>query len=168
MIAINLRMVSLGHISLDGSKFYANTSKHKAASYKRLKEAEVKLTKEVEELLKKAESADSAEDKIYHNGKGYELPEELKIKEKRLAKIKRVKKELEDREKKASPSKDIKDSSQISYADAQAKIMKHKGSFDYCYNGQISVDSKDQIIIGQHLSQNENDTNELKPALAAN
>ena len=64
MIAINLGMVSLGHISLDGSKFYANTSKHKAASYKRLKEAEVKLTKEVEELLKKAESADSAEDKI--------------------------------------------------------------------------------------------------------
>ena len=165
-IAKSLGMVSLGHVSLDGSKFYANTSKHKAASYKRLKEAEAKLSKEIEELLKKAEDCDNAEDKIHHNGKGYDIPEDLKIKKDRLAKIKKIKKELEDREKKAKPGKDISDSSQISYADMQAKIMKHKGSFDYCYNGQISVDSKNQIIVGQHLSQNENDKNELKPALA--
>lgn len=43
--------------------------------------------------------------------------------------------------------------------------MKHKGSFDYCYNGQISVDSKNQIIVGQYLSQNANDKNELAKAL---
>ena len=157
MIAKSLGMLSLGHVSLDGSKFCANTSKHKAASYKRLKENEAMLTKEIDDLLKKAEICDDAEDKIYHNGKGYSIPEDLKIKEKRLAKIKKVKRGLEDRERKANPGKDIKDSSQISYADMQAKIMKHKGDFDYCYNGQISVDSKSQIIVGQHLTQNEND-----------
>ena len=48
----------------------------------------------------------------------------------------------------------------------QAKIMKHKGGFDYCYNGQISVDSKNQIIVGQHLSQNENDKKEIEKALS--
>jgi len=149
-IAKSLGMVSLSHVSLDGSKFYANTSKHRAASYKRLKKAEAKLSKEIDELLKKAEDCDNAEDKIYHNGKGYDIPEDLKIKKDRLAKIKKVKKELEDREKKNNPKEDIKDSSQISYADVQAKIMKHKGSFDYCYSGQISVDSKDHIIVGQH------------------
>jgi len=40
--------------------------------------------------------------------------------------------------------------------------MKSRGNFDYCYNGQISVDSKNQIIVGQHLSCNANDKNELK------
>ncbi len=165
MIAKNLGMVSLGHVSLDGLKFYANTSKHKAASYKRLKENEAKLTKEIDDLLKKAELCDSAEDKIYHNAKGYSMPDDLKIKEKRLAKIKKVKKALEDREEKANPGKDIKDSSQISYADTAAKIMKHKGGFDYCYNGQISVDSKNQIIVGQHLTKNENDKKEAEKAL---
>jgi len=40
--------------------------------------------------------------------------------------------------------------------------MKSRGSFEYCYNGQISVDSKNQIIAGQHLTQNANDKNELK------
>lgn len=44
--------------------------------------------------------------------------------------------------------------------------MKHKGSFDYCYNGQISVDSKNQIIVGQHLTQNENDKKEAEKALS--
>ncbi len=164
-IAKGLGMISLGHVSLDGSKFYANTSKHKAASYKRLKEAEKRLSAEIDELIKKAEDTDNAEDKIYHNGKGYSIPEDIKIKKKRLAKIKTIKKELEDRENKARQEKDIKDSSQISYADSEAKIMKHKGSFSYCYNGQISVDSKNQIIISQHLSRNENDKNELIPAL---
>ena len=40
-----------------------------------------------------------------------------------------------------------------------------KGDFDYRYNAQISVDSDSQIIVGQHLSQNANDKQELKPAL---
>ena len=43
--------------------------------------------------------------------------------------------------------------------------MKHRGNFEYCYNGQISVDSKNQIIVGQHLKQNANDKAELDRAL---
>jgi len=42
-MAIKLEMGSLGHISLDGSKFKANSSKHKAMSYGRLKAKESKL-----------------------------------------------------------------------------------------------------------------------------
>ncbi len=35
---MELGLASLGHVSLDGSNFKANTSKHKAMSHKRLKE----------------------------------------------------------------------------------------------------------------------------------
>jgi len=42
-----------------------------------------------------------------------------------------------------------------------------KGSFDYQYNAQISVDEDTQIIVGQHLSQNANDKQEIEPALVA-
>ena len=161
-IASSLGMVSLGHVGIDGSKFMASTSKHKAASYSHLKANENKLKREIEELLKKAENEDAAEDKIYHNGKGYSIPDDLKIKEKRLEKIKKVKKELEKREEKENPDKKIDSKKQISYADTQARMMKSRDSFEYCYNGQISVDSKNQIIVGQHLTQNANDKNELK------
>lgn len=164
-IAAGLGMVSLGHVGIDGSKFMANTSKHKAASYSHLKANENKLNREIEELLKRAENEDDAEDKIYHNGKGYSIPDDLKIKEKRLEKIKKIKKELEKREQKENPKEKIDGKKQISYADTDAKIMKSRGNFEYCYNGQISVDSKNQIIVGQHLTQNANDKNELKRAL---
>lgn len=43
--------------------------------------------------------------------------------------------------------------------------MGKKGSFDYSYNGQISVDEDHQIIVGQHLTQNANDKKEVEPAL---
>jgi hypothetical protein len=158
-------MVSLGHVSLDGSKFFANTSKYKAASYSHLKANEKKLKREIEKLLKKAEKCDEKEDKIYHNGKGYSIPDELKIKESRLEKIKKVKKELEKREKRKDPKGKIKGKKQISYAETQARMMKHRGNYEYCYNGQISVDSKNQIIVGQHLTQNANDKAELDRAL---
>jgi len=164
-IAASLGMVSLGHVGIDGSKFIANTSKHKAASYSHLKANENKLKQQIEELLRKAEDTDNAEDKIYHNSNGYSIPDELKIKEKRLEKIKKVKKELEKREKRENPGKEIDGKKQISYADTDAKMMKSRGSFEYCYNGQISVDSQSQIIVGQHLSQNANDKNELAKAL---
>jgi len=43
--------------------------------------------------------------------------------------------------------------------------MGKKGHYDYNYNPQISVDEDNQIIVGQHVSQNANDKNELEPAL---
>ena len=165
LLATEAGMVSLGHVSLDGSKFKANTSKHKAMSYGRLKAKEKELTEEIEDLLEKAAQCDEEEDAEYQDKTGYEIPEELKIKETRLAKIEAAKEALEKREQELNPGKEIDDKKQISFADYEARIMGKKGNFDYSYNGQISVDEDHQIIVGQHLSQNANDKKEVKPAL---
>ena len=53
-LAIQLKLASLGHISLDGSKFKASSSKHKAMSYKHLKQQEQQLSEEINGLIKKA------------------------------------------------------------------------------------------------------------------
>ena len=164
-MAKELGMVSLGHVAIDGSKFLASTSKHKAASYSHLDANEKKLERQIRELLKKADDIDEAEDKIYHNGNGYSIPDDLKIRQKRLEKIKKVKKKLEERERKENPGKEIDGRKQISYADTDARIMKKGGDFAYCYNGQVSVDEKDQIIVGCHLTQNANDKKELGRAI---
>jgi transposase len=165
LLAMEAGMASLGHVSLDGSKFKANTSKHKAMSYGRLKAKEKELTEEIEALLAKAAKCDEEEDEEYQDKSGYEIPKELKIKEKRLAKIKEAKKALENREQELNPGKEIDDKKQISFADKEARIMGKKGNFDYSYNGQISVDEDNQIIVGQHLTQNANDKKEVEPAL---
>lgn len=164
-MAIELNLASLGHISLDGSKFKANTSKHKAMSYKNLKKQEEELTNEIEVLIKKASSCDQEEDKEYFEKTGYEIPEDLKYKQSRLEKIQKAKTALEAREEALHPGEKIKDTKQISFADEDARIMNGKGSFKYYYNPQISVDADNQIIVGEHISQNANDKQELKPAL---
>ena len=165
LLAMEAGMTSLGHVSLDGSKFKANTSKHKAMSYGRLKAKEKELTEEIEDLIAKAAECDKEEDEEHQDKSGYEIPEELKIKEKRLAKIKEAKEALEKREQELNPGKKIDDKKQISFADKEARIMGKKGNFDYSYNGQISVDEDNQIIVGQHLSQNANDKREVEPSL---
>jgi transposase len=165
LLAMEAGMASLGHVSLDGSKFKANTSKHRAMSYGRLKAKEKELTEEIEDLIAKAAKCDEEEDEEYQDKSGYEIPEELKIKEKRLAKIKEAKEALEKREQELNPGKEIEDKKQISFADKEARIMGKKGTFDYSYNGQISVDEDHQIIVGQHLTQNANDKQEVEPAL---
>ena len=166
-LALELKLASLGHISLDGSKFKANTSKHKAMSYGCLKEKEQALSAEIDELIKKANRCDQEEDKVYKEKTGYEIPEDLKFKEDRLAKIKAAKQALEQREEQINPGKAIEDDKQISFADTEARIMGKKGHFDYAYNTQISVDADLQIIVGLHISQNANDKQEVEPALKA-
>ena len=164
-LAIELKLASLGHISLDGSKFKANSSKHKAMSYKRLVEKEKALAEEIDALIEKASRCDKEEEQAYKEKTGYEIPEDLQHKEKRLAQIKEAQKAIEAREEILHPGQPVEDKKQISFADKDARIMGKHGSFDYSYNGQISVDSDQQIIVGQHLSQNANDKQELEPAL---
>jgi len=130
-----------------------------------LKKQEEELAKEIDTLIKKASKCDQQEDKAYKEKTGYELPEDLKFKESRLETIKKAKAALEAREEKLNPSKPIDDKKQISFADEDARIMKDKGNFTYCYNPQISVDSDNQIIVGEHVSQKANDKQELEPAL---
>lgn len=166
-LALELKLATLGHISLDGSKFKASTSKHKAMSYGRLKEKELQLTTDIEALTAQANRCDEEEELAYKNTSGYELREDLKFKEDRLEKITEAKKALEARELELNPGKAIEDKKQISFADTDARIMGKNGRFDYSYNPQISVDADNQIIVGQHVSQNSNDAKELKPALKA-
>lgn len=88
-------MVKLGHVAIDGTKLQANASKHKAMSYGRMGEVEQRLRAEVEELLKRAEATDAAEDEKERQGYSDRLPEELARRESRLKKIQQAKAELE-------------------------------------------------------------------------
>ena len=89
-------LVRLGHVALDGTKLKANASKHKALSYEWMKKREIELKQKVADLLRTAEEADAAEDKLYGKTKrGDELPEELARASTRLKKIQQLKAALE-------------------------------------------------------------------------
>ena len=84
-------------------------------TWRRQRAKEEELIKDIEELTSKAEKCDKEEDDEYQDKTGYEIPEELKIKEKRLAKIKEAEDALEKREQELNPGKMIENKKQISF-----------------------------------------------------
>ena len=75
------------------------------------------MSAEIDTLIEQAARCDQEEDKTYQERTGYELPEDLKHKQGRLAKIKAAKKALEQREEQLNPGQAIEESKQISFAD---------------------------------------------------
>jgi transposase len=168
LFCARLGMVNLGHVSLDGTKLKANTSKHKAMSYGRMKEEEKRLETEIEELMQEAEAVDSEEDRAFGKDKnGYNLPDELQRREERLNRIRGLRQELEQEKRKEQGLGDgetpiIKDKEQRSFADRKARmmLMKH-GGFDYGYNAQACTEESHGIIMVADLTNDPTDTEHL-------
>jgi transposase len=168
LLCARLGMVNLGHITLDGTKLKANTSKHKAMSYGRMKQEEERLEKEIEELMRQAEAVDSDEDEVFGKDKnGYNLSEELQRREDRLAKIRELREELEQEKRKEQHLKEgqtpiIEDKEQRSFADHKARMMLMKrGEFDYAYNAQAGTDEGHGVIVAADLSNEASDMGHL-------
>jgi transposase len=180
-------LVKLGHVSLDGTKVKANASKHKAMSYARLVKKEADLEREVDELLKKAQEQDDAEDAQYGKGRrGDEIPEELRFKEKRLRTIREAKERLEKRTREKAieegklnpdgtrkrtrgrppqtPPGQPEPKAQENFTDPDSRIMVNGDkAFVQAYNAQAAVDEANQIIVGRALTNEANDKQQVKP-----
>ncbi len=149
--------LSVGRVAIDGSKVHANASKHKAMSYKRMLEKERQLEQEVHHLLTQAAATDAQEDAQHGRGRrGDELPEELRRRETRLARIREAKRVLEERAKAQAEAEgeDAKaatpeDKAQYNFTDPESRIMKGPDSFVQAYNAQIAVEATCQLIVGQ-------------------
>src|SRR5271167_1340810 len=94
-LAGELGMVKLGNLSTDGTKMRANASRHKAMSYGYMNKEIDRLEAEIDQLLKQAEQLDAEQDAALGSRRGDELPDELKRREGRLAKIQEAKARLE-------------------------------------------------------------------------
>ena len=134
-------LVKLGHVALDGTKMRANASKHKAMSYRRMREKEEQLQGEVDELLRRAQEVDEEEDHRYGKDKrGDELPGELAFREGRLENIREAmaaleaeaqyqaeQAEAEDRDHLGVPD----DKTQRIFTDPESRIMPGPGGRDF-------------------------------------
>jgi len=183
-VAREAGMIRLGTVAVDGAKVKANASKRKAMSYKRMKEEDKRLRQEIERLTEEAGRVDAEEDRIYgEDRRGDELPEELRRREDRLAKIEAAMKRLKDRQAeedrrrgrqegddRKSPGGGRKfkrdfgvpdEKAQDNFTDPDSRIMMSKGSFQQCYNPQIAVDEGCQLIVASGLTQSAGDNPEL-------
>ena len=170
-------LVKLGHVSLDGTKMKANASKHKAMSYKRMKEEEARLEAEVQALLQEAETVDQEEDLRYGRDKrGDELPKELALRESRLKKIRdaraaleaEARAEAEQTQGRGGKASGVpEDKAQRNFTDPESHIMPAPGGkqFEQAYNAQAAVDSVHQVIVAAEVTDQPSDKGQAVPMM---
>jgi Transposase DDE domain/Transposase domain (DUF772) len=196
LFAQEIGVLTLGNISLDGTKIHADASKSSAISYKRLLELDSQLHTEVDKLFALTEHAEQTE-----------LPAELVIanelafRQERLANLAKAKAVLEaraqeryeaeqaaydakvrERETKVRqtgsnlrgrpptpPTPGARDKDQYNFTAPESRIMKnsHNGGFDQHYNAQAAVDQDSFLIVASTLSNHPNDQAEAIPTLDA-
>ncbi len=182
-IAREAGLVAMGTLAVDGSRVKANASKHKAMSYKRMKAAEKKLRAEIRKITRMAHQIDAAEDAEFGpDFRGDELPEELKRRQDRLAKIQAAKRRLEAEQEeedrrtgRGEKGRDLKrpqgvppDDQQANFTDPDSRIMNTGGkSFEQCYNAQSAVDETNRIIVAADVGTGASDAGELLPMVDA-
>jgi transposase len=185
-------LIQLGAWATDGSKFPGNASRHKAMSYGYMKKEQERLEAEIAALLKQAQQTDEAEDAVLGSRRGDELPDELALREQRLAKILEAKQRLEEQAKVAAqaerqrraeaeaeweragqkrPGKEPgpvsevpDDKAQTNFTDPELKIMPQSNkSFEYSGNAQAVVDDACQIIMACAVVLQSNDKQQAVP-----
>jgi len=192
-LAKEMHLITLGTISLDGTKIHANASRHSALSHGHIEKLEVQLKAEVQELLALAEQADRA-----GIPDGVSLPDEIKRREDRLAvmadakrkiaaraeeRFQREKADYEDKmarraakEKEAgrklggktpkAPEPGPKASDQINLTDEQSRIMPVAGGgFEQAYNAQAAADVATMLVVATRVTQAPNDKEQVVPML---
>jgi transposase len=80
-------LLNVGWLSLDDTKLKASASRNKAMSYDRMGSEAERLQQETDALLAQADDADHADDDQFGDLAADEIPEELKRRKSRLAKI---------------------------------------------------------------------------------
>jgi hypothetical protein len=174
-------LLKVGRLSLDGTKIKANASRNKAMSYDRMGPEVERLQQEIDALLARANDADGDDDDEFGDLAGNEIPDELKRRESRLAKILEAKKALEEaarqkaqdhvdkmeaegRSHRTNPDAAVPaPKAQRNFTDPESKIMKtsNKG-FDQCGNAQ-AVANDQQIIIADDVTDQANDVRQTVP-----
>jgi transposase len=192
--AYALGALRLGDVSLDGTKIHANASKHKALSWAYANRLEEQLRAEVDALLKKAEEADDVEP-VTGMKVGEEVAlrqahlQQIGAAKTELEARAQARYELEkaaydakqaqrqEREKQLGhklggrapkqPEPGPRDTDQVNFTDPESRIMPVSGGgFEQCYNAQACVDHGSRLVVENHVTQQPNDKQEIKPTLA--
>jgi len=185
-LAKELKLLSLGTVSVDGTHIRANASKDKNVTYRRAQELRTLLRQDAEQLLQQAERADQQDQDPQ------KLPKEIARREKLLQKMDQACARLEARaqaravaeraeyERKLAarqerggsgpepkpPSGTPAPDEQINLTDPDAQLMRKnmREGYTQSYNAQAVVDvGPSRLIVGQCLSDCPSDAWQLEP-----
>ena len=168
LLAREMGVLRVGVVSVDGTRMAGAGSK---GAVRRLEEIEQELESLGGELVQKAEAADAND----QDAGGTQLPEELRDREQRRKKLLAAKARILARREAAreagrqdQPGSGCR-SNTASISEPESRSMGRRGGRAVQgYNAQAVIDAGESgLIVGAHLSDAPNDSQELVPALQA-
>ena len=193
LLARELKLLRVGLVSVDGSKFKANASKHRSVTYERATALIGQLEGEIAALLRRAEAADVAGEEDPQA-----LPREIARREALRDKLDAARRHLEAqagaraaaereafeakvaaREKRRGrakgkhpkpPDETPAANAQSNLSDPDSRLMRKSKQHEYrqAYNAQAAVDAGgSQLIVSARIGQCASDRNELVADIAA-
>ena len=150
---VEMGMVSIGTIAIDGTKLKANASYRRTKRVRDLEEEITRIDQQIESILRESEEVDQREDEMMGEGESpYEVSDELRDKERLRERLRGAKEKLLK-----------KGSKEINLTDEEATTMLHLGyRADPSYNGQIAVEERHGVIVAAALSDNPADDEALE------
>ena len=172
---MDIGLIRVGTISLDGSKILASASKNKMQYRKQLLKRKINLKEKIDQIIKEADDLDAEEERLY----GSQTMNRTGIvitKEKVAASIKKIQKKKQTLNKHKAITKAQlssikqkektmrKDRNSYSSTDADATLMMMKeGYIAPGYNIQLATEH--QVILGYGVFSDRNDQKLLKPMM---
>ena len=173
--SMDIGLIRVGTISLDGSKILASASKNKVEYRKQLLKRKVNLKEKIDQIMKEANDLDAEEDRLYGsqtiNRTGIVI-----TKEKIASSIKKIQRRKQTLKKRATVIKFRlssiktreqtmrKDRNSYSSIDPDATVMMMKeGYIAPGYNIQLATEH--QVILGYGVFSDRNDQKLLKPMI---
>ena len=187
LLAKELKLLKVGLVSVDGSKFKASASKHRSVTYERAGELVDQLELEIADLMARAEAADDGGEEDPQA-----LPKEIARRQALRDRLDAAKRRLEaqakaraeaeraDYEAKVAardkregrakgkhpkpPDDRPRPDEQSNLSDPDSRLMRKSKNHEYrqAYNAQAVVDAGgSQLILGARVSQCASDRNEL-------
>lgn len=175
-LCMELGMARIGTISVDGTKFAANTSRNRVVYRKRLEKRKQSIVEKIDAIIEEADELDRQEDALYGDKtiNHTDAPFDKETIRKALGKIQKKKASLE---KKKGAMKAIqseikkkerimrKDRNSYAVADKDATVMLMKEEYIAPgYNAQLATEN--QVILAYGLFPNRTDYRLLKPMIA--
>ena len=152
-IGVNLGYVDYKLTATDGTKIIANASEYFSGTIEDFEKRVKKLKKRIDRLLEKSRATEDQEDKA-------DLEQRIEKLEKISDKISTF---LEDTDK--ITKKDGKEVKQnITDKDARTMRLNGKG-YKPGYNGQVTVDVKNGLVVASDITNQANDINQFKPMM---
>ena len=155
ILGMEAGLITMRQVSVDGTKIAAH-AKRQSCTKEDLEKLLAIFDERVEKLLVEMEALDALEDAEAAAERAAQIPLELADTQRRQERLRVAKAALE-----------AKGWDRISETDLEAPVQKTQDGKRPGYNGQVAVDADSGMVLSQELTDAQNDTQQLPPALAA-